>query len=199
MRILIGRMVKPAFALPIADLLDSNFLFWGAAAQFYAEASEDFVRDTIFTPIGIDGRCRSSDEFDTRQYNWPPDGQPGYIEPDRLLSCGGFGWQLSTNELGAFMAHLRYTGTLINSDTRKQMDTLFLGWLDPTEFGWSTGTFGLYHNHGGDWFHTPGEAHTCIMKFPINVEVSVAMNSERNFVRHQCTILRDAFDASWVA
>ena len=103
------------------------------------------------------------------------------------------------DELAAFMAHLRYTDTLLSASTRALMDAHFLGWLDPTQFTWSTGAFGLYHNHGGDWFHSPGEAHTCMMKFPIQVEVSLVINSERGFSPHQCRILRNAFDNAWVA
>jgi hypothetical protein len=96
------------------------------------------------------------------------------------------------------MAHLRYTGTLLSPEMRKVMDTGFLGWMDPAQFSMTEGDFGIYHSHGGDWFHGAGQAHTCTMKFPLNLEASVVINSERNFVRHQCRILRDAFDASWV-
>lgn len=194
MRILIPRV--SGGKLPFEDFTADDVL-----AQAHAEKFEAYVRTKILQPAGIDGRCGPTDGTDTetRYYNFPADNQPGYDEPDRFLSCGGFAWYLSSNELGAFMAHLRYTATLLSPAMRKVMDTGFLGWLDPTFFLWSEGVFGTYHNHGGDWDHDPGEAHTCIMKFHITVEASVVMNSGRGFTGHQCQRLRNAFDAAWIA
>lgn len=195
MRILIPRMTAGAAFVNFFDSQTDD-----AAAPLYASFFQQYVQSKVLQPSGIDGQCNSNDGADeTRYYNFPLDDQPGYDEPDRLLECGGYGWFLSSNELGALMANLRYTNKILKPDTRATMDKLFLGWLDPTRYGWSTGTFGTYQNHGGDWTHGPGQAHTCIMKFPINVEVSLVINSERNFSGHQCTVLRNAFDASWIA
>jgi CubicO group peptidase (beta-lactamase class C family) len=199
MRILLPRIGGSADLIETLNLWDTQFEGTTIPAGTYANSFEFYVQTKIFAPIGIAGNCGRNDAVDTRQYNFPHGDQPGYEEPSRLMSCGGFGWHLSSNELAKLMVNLRYTNTLLNSDSRKLMDTMFLGWSDPTQFGWSTGDFGLYHNHGGDWSHPAGQAHTCIMKFNIKVEVALVINSQRNFVRHQCTILRDAFDAAWIA
>jgi hypothetical protein len=195
MRILIPRIADPANAA----YLDEQMFSDETNATIHAQLFEDYVIKTIFEPIGIFGRCRSSDPADTRYYNWPPDNQPGYVEPDRLLGCGGYGWFLSSNELGAFLAHLRYTNTLVSPTTRGMMDQYFLGWQNPADgYSWGEGVFGTYHSHGGTWDNTSGEARTCIMKFPIKVEVALVINSERNFNEHQCTVLKNAFETAWV-
>jgi hypothetical protein len=48
-----------------------------------------------------------------------------------------------------------------------------------------------------DGYHDPGDAHTCVMKFPIHVEVALAINSELGFASYQCSVLRDALDQAW--
>ena len=202
MRILLPRVMATP---PILSALDSSdWLPHNVAGPVYSTAFEEYVRTTIFKPIGIDGRCKPSDPIETLQYMWPPDLEHGYKEGKLQSGCGGYGWFLSSNELGAFMAHRRHTDTLLNPATRATMDQLFLGWLEPTQFPWSTGPFGTYHNHGGDWEPDTGEAHSCTMKFPIKVEVSVVMNSERGWFAppawtpHQCQLLADAFHAAWI-
>ena len=157
------------------------------------------MRTQVFAPMGIDGRCSSSEVLPTLLYNFPHANQPGWNEPSQLLGCGGFGWNLSSRELGRFMVYLRYTETVLSAETRNAMDTGALGWMEPSQSIWSTGAFGTYLNHAGDWGRPPqGEAHTCIMKFHINVEVSLVINSQETMPGHQCLVLRDAFDDAWV-
>jgi hypothetical protein len=195
LRLLVPRVVSPAFAPDVFPLPPP-----ADPATTYALAFENYVRSVVFAPMGIDGRCRSSDATDTRYYNFPAGGAAGYEEPDRLLLCGGYGWFLSAHELAAFMAHTRYNDAIISDAVRDTMDDLFLGWMDPANgYGSAVGVFGTYHAHGGDWYHGPGEAHTCVMKFPIHVEVALVINSERGFDGYQCSVLRDAFDDAWIA
>jgi hypothetical protein len=78
------------------------------------------------------------------------------------------------------------------------METGYLGFCDPASYSWTTGSFGVYHSHGGDWFHGAGELHSAAMAFPIVVEASLLINSDFGAPLYQCRILRDAFDNAWV-
>lgn len=197
MRILIPRVHGFVGGQSVA-LADQTFVTDADRALAHATSFENYVRARVFAPMGIDGRCSSSASPPTLLYFFPHADQPGWDEASQLLGCGGFGWNLSSRELGAFMAHLRYTETVLSAETRKAMDTGFFGWADPSQRSYATGAFGTYHSHAGDWTRPTGEAHTCIMKFPINVEVSLVINSQRGFSGSQCTVLRNAFDASWI-
>ena len=204
MRILIPRINGFVGGQSVA-LADQTFVTDTDRALAHATSFENYVRARVFAPMGIDGRCSSSEPAPTLLYNFPHNNQPGWPEPSMLLACGGVGWNLSSRELGAFMAYLRYTDVVLSAETRKAMDTGFFGWADPSQRSYATGAFGTYHSHAGDWVRPPqpglpgaGEAHTCIMKFHINVEVSLVINSQRGFSGSQCTVLRNAFDASWI-
>ena len=163
-----------------------------AAFLLYAE----FLYDSI----GVEAGCAPNDATPTVQYNLPDGGVAGYVEPDRRLTCGGYGWFISSNELAAVMTNLRNTGNLLSDDSRKAMQEGFLGFMDPAKYGWIGGTYGVYYMHGGDWFHGAGELHSCVVAFPIKVEVSLVINSERGAAMpYQCSLLRSAFDNAWVA
>ena len=94
------------------------------------------------------------------------------------------------------LTHLRNTENLLSAEARATMQEDFLGYSETTS---ASGAFGVYYMHGGDWNHNPGELHTCIAAFPIEVEVGLVINSERGAIPSQCTLLRIAFDNAWVA
>ncbi len=156
--------------------------------------------DQVYDPIGVHIDCESNDNTPTIQYNFPDGGASGYLEPDRQLSCGGVGWFISSNELAGLLANLRHTENLLSTETRAIMEDGFLGFNDPARWSWSSGVFGIYYNHGGDWGHGSGELHSCAMAFPISVETGLVINSERGpGMAYQCVVLKDAFESAWVA
>jgi beta-lactamase family protein len=153
----------------------------------------------LYGSIGVSVDCKATEAYPTIQYRFPDPGAPGYDEPDRSLSCGGFGWMISANELAGVMSTLRNTEQLMSSDMREQMQDGFLGLMNPANgYDSANGVFGTYFTHGGDWFHSSGELHSCVMAFPIKVEAALLINSERGPMSYQCTVLRDAFDNAWV-
>jgi CubicO group peptidase (beta-lactamase class C family) len=153
----------------------------------------------LYSSIGVSVDCKATDPNPTIQYRFPDTGASGYDEPDRSLSCGGFGWFINANELAGVMSTLRNTEQLMSSQMREQMQDDFLGFMNPAN-GYSSpnGDFGVYFTHGGDWYHGSGELHSCVMAFPIKVEASLLINSERGGFSSQCAVLRDAFDNAWV-
>jgi CubicO group peptidase (beta-lactamase class C family) len=154
---------------------------------------------TLYQSIGVSADCKASDATPTVQYNFPDDGTAGYVEPNRQLDCGGFGWFVSSNELAAVLANLRQTENLLSKPMRKTMQEGFLGFMDPANYGFIGGTYGVYSMHGGDWFHGAGELHSCVVAFPIRAEVGLVINSERGAMSYQCALLQTAFDNAWVA
>ncbi len=162
------------------------------AAAFIVEAQ------ALYDSIGVSVDCEATDANATIQYDFPDTGAAGYEEPDRSLECGGIEWFINANELAGVMATLRYTQQLLSTDMREEMFDGFLGLMDPQDWSYPTGAFGVYQMHGGDWNHAGGELHSCVVAFPIVVEAALLINSQRGAIEYQCELLKDAFDNAWV-
>jgi hypothetical protein len=152
-----------------------------------------------YASIGVNIDCQPTDPTPTVQYRFPDTGNPGFVEPNHQLTCGGIGWCISSNEAAAVMTHLRNTTDLLSSAARTAMQQGFLGFMDPANYGFIDGAFGVYSMHGGDWMHGPGQLHACVIAFPIKVEAALVINSERGAMPYQCDLLETAFDNAWVA
>ncbi|MEM7719978.1 MAG: serine hydrolase [Pseudomonadota bacterium] len=158
--------------------------------------------DAMFNDIGVDIDCLMSEANPTVSYLFPNNGLSGEHETDWRLRCGGFGWVVSAEEIAAIMSNLRNTDALVSPSSRQVMQRDFLGFNDPANgFTFATGAFGVYYMHGGDWFGSFGEMHTCAAAFPIQLEVGLIINSATGGLGgdYQCTLLKDAFENAWVA
>jgi hypothetical protein len=158
----------------------------------------------LFAGIGASVYSGPSEAFPTIQYKFPDDGTPGYNEPNRSHQVGGYGWFISSNNLANVLANLMGAQTLLSPSMRATMKQEFLGFMDPGNYENWVGVVGdvpgVYYGHGGDWFHAPGELHTCAMAFPINVQAALVINSARGpGMAYQCRVLQTAFDNAWVA
>jgi CubicO group peptidase (beta-lactamase class C family) len=158
----------------------------------------------LFAGIGASVYSGPSEAFPTIQYKFPDDGTPGYDEPNRSHQVGGYGWFISSNNLANVLANLMGAQTLLSPSMRATMKQEFLGFMDPGNYENWVGVVGdvpgVYYGHGGDWFHAPGELHTCAMAFPINVQAALVINSARGpGMAYQCRVLQTAFDNAWVA
>ena len=184
----------------VAGLLGIDPVDYGEFAPDTLTASAFLLEaQFLYSSIGVSVDCKATDPYPTIQYRFPDPGASGYDEPDRSLSCGGFGWFISANELAGVMSTLRNTEQLMSSQMREQMQDNFLGLMNPADgYSSANGAFGTYFTHGGDWYHGSGQLHSCFMNFPIVVEAALLINSERGAMSYQCTVLRDAFDNAWV-
>jgi CubicO group peptidase (beta-lactamase class C family) len=161
----------------------------------------------VYDPAGVPFSCEPQGTNPTRQYEFPDSGNPGYAEPSRSLSCGGFGVQLSATNLARTLSYLRYTQDLMPASQYQAMKTGFLGFMNPAEYDYAQGVFGTYHGHGGDWDHTgSGGLDACVMVFPIHVEAAVTINSSRKVLGqgypnggYQCRVIKWAFENAWIA
>jgi CubicO group peptidase (beta-lactamase class C family) len=167
------------------------------ASAFIIEAQ------SLYSGIGVSVDCGPTDPNPTIQYRFPDTGKAGYLEPQRGLTCGGFGWHISARELANVMANLRYSSNLIPAASFAEMKAKYLGLMDPARYSDITnGKFGVYLGHGGDWNHGPGGLDSCYLMFPIAVEGTVLVNSNGGSYGtpgvYQCVALKNAFDNAWV-
>jgi CubicO group peptidase (beta-lactamase class C family) len=160
----------------------------------------------VYGPTGVPFSCEPQGSKPTLQYDFPDSGNPGYAEPSRSLSCGGFGVQISATDLVRTLSYLRYTTDLMPAASYQTMKSGYLGFMDPANYSFAQGTFGTYPTHGGDWDHTgSGGLDSCVMVYPINVEAAVTINSSRKPLGvgypnggYQCTVLKWAFENAWI-
>jgi hypothetical protein len=153
----------------------------------------------LYNSIGVTVDCNPTDPNPTIQYKFPDTGAAGYEEPDRWLTCGGVGWFINANELAGVMSTLRNTEHLMSAQMRARMQDDFLGLESPLNgYPGTTGDFGVYFLHGGEWNHGAGNLRACVIAFPIVVEAALLINSQLGTVASKCELLRDAFDNAWV-
>jgi CubicO group peptidase (beta-lactamase class C family) len=197
MRILIpqitsGQGVIDAFA----NVEDLDFIY----AALYAQ----YVQQRVFTPAGVSApQCAPGEPSDVRTlyYSFTAPGA-GKDWGDWSLACGATGYYLSAMDLGAVLAFVRYTDSIIDPQTRQAMDTGFLGWLNPIRFSdMVDGKFGVYRAHGGDIGQQSDPGFTgCMMNYPTVHQAVLLINSRGGALGgHACTLLRDAYDDAWVA
>ena len=147
--------------------------------------------DSVYGSIGVPTSCTPTDATPTLMYQWPLDGAtPGGESSDKVLTCGAFGFFISAHELVGVLSNLRYSENLISED---QLDVMRDGLLGLQS--WS-GDHGTYYGHGGQW--NPG-MQSCVMMFPIAVDVAITVNSIGGSYPSPCTVARIAFDDAWVA
>ena len=165
--------------------------------------------ETFYDQIDTNINCRDDEAVSTRYYNMPYGNETGWSLPSNYYAtCGGYGIFASAQDLAKALAYFRFTDVLVSSKVKDEMNSRFLGWSRPTDgYPWGEGKFGVYRNHGGDWYTggTPRKGlDTCIMDYNIPVQAVVLINSDGGnygggMGSYQCTALRDAFDNAWVA
>lgn len=157
-----------------------------------------YVIDNVFEPAGIgSASCNPQQNDPTLYYDVDNPDENGTSLSLLGIRCAYGGWHLSTRDLGRFMAHLRY-GDLVSDEHRAMMWEGFLGWMDPS-YAWVNGTWGVYHDHGGD-FGLPGGVDACIMSFPDGQQIALLTNSVNgDYGGYQCSAIANAYDDSWVA
>ena len=185
------RMIIPYLWQGSFKLLDPD-----SYPQTLADMYVDYVSSYILEPMGINGaQCKSSEANPTLLYQFGSDSK-GKDPGDWTLVCGGGGWNLSAYHLAAFLAHLRYDDAILSPATRQLMDDERLGWI-PIQGANSE----IYLSHGGDlWYPKCGKGMTgAIMNFPINVQVSLLINSLNCDLPSKNNILKDAYEGAWIA
>lgn len=170
-----------------------------ASAFFYAVYIIEEVFGRMNGAIGQNASISPLDARPTRYYSGPGATQ-GIDFPDWTLSSGGNSWHMTARELAAFMAFITYDNNVLSEPQRTLMDNLRLGWRRANTY---PGMFGNYWGHGGviDWNPgTLGRVRTGVMKFNIQVEASLVVNSgltTPGVGNSASTLLWQAYDAAW--
>ncbi len=181
------------------------------AAGSYAAAYINYLRNQLFAPMGIDGRCDPADNPNVRTLLYNPNlALSGRDAGNWTLLCGSGGWYLSATELAAYLAHMRYDNAILSPAMRTVMNQNFTGWMDPANYKWGDGVWGTYHNHGGDlWYDNVAQSakrgmDSCVMSYPNGVQIAILINSQGpSYDGHpasgyQCAALQAAFDNALV-
>ena len=193
-RVIIPALWKASGENPGIGALDEE-----SAASYYAA----YMAEHLFVPLGINQAACA--EFwigsPVYFYNFYDQDRAGAAAGDWTLKCGSGGWYLSAYNLANVMANIRYNDAILSPAMRGLMDTYKLGW----SYNWSqNGQHGHYLAHAGAlYFDTEAyperrEMQGCMMKFPIQVEAVLLVNSSLQNNTLPCTKLRQAFDAAWV-
>jgi hypothetical protein len=159
------------------------------------------VASFLFQPIGVTADCLPDDTNRTFLYRFPYDNSAGRDTGDWTPFCGSGGWYLSAIELLNFFAHVRYDDDILSPSAREEMDFGFLGWMNPLDYTFASGTFGTYRGHGGDLGVDPttdNGADTCAMNFPEEVQAVVLINSIGGGYPYQCAALKQAYEEAWI-
>lgn len=158
------------------------------SANLTASAFEIYL-ESVYHPLGVDTHCYATDPTPTLMYEWPLDGSAGGESSDKVLICGGVGFFISAHDLAGVLSHLRYTEDLIS---HAQFEVMLDGELGINA---ATGQHGTYHSHGGTWL---AGMQSCVMMFPIPVDVAITVNSIGGNYPAPCTVARNAFDDAWI-
>jgi CubicO group peptidase (beta-lactamase class C family) len=157
-----------------------------------------YIQRAIFEPAGIPtARCWELPASPTAYaYDLDAPTKGGALSKNNYFHCGGHGnFRLNAMELAAFMAHIRYNSAILSPLNRLLMDGLRLGWNNKSNTK-QKGRLGIFW-HGGDLFLGSGrEYHSCIMKFPRNVEATLLMNSDQDSGKTPCGVLKSAYSAA---
>jgi D-alanyl-D-alanine carboxypeptidase len=193
------RVIIPALWAASGGIPEDSELSASDAAALY----QSYMAVKLFIPLGINqATCNNSNESNpTLYYNIYDSSGSGAAGGNWSLLCGSGGWYLSAYDLANVMANIRYNDEILSPTMREQMDDLFLGWSESWSYG---GDHGLYRAHAGalyfddEDFGDRREMQECIMKFSIEVEAVLMVNSSVVDQKYPCTILGNAFDNAWV-
>lgn len=187
LRVIIPALWKATGTDPgIAAITETSAGFWYVT----------YLYQRIFKPIGVKTVvCHPQNIYpEALAYNVNDGTVPGRQYSELIQDCGGHGWlHLSAIDLANFMANIRYNDAILSPANRLLMDSSELGWSSASNQG---GNLGKYF-HGGLRLGGSGrEAHTCIMKYPNNLEATLLVNSSHNAPDSVCGTLSKAYDAA---
>lgn len=153
------------------------------------------VQKNVFDKIGVKGAlCQDMTPKATLYYDTAQKlpGERSMKTNSWTNFCGSGGWYLSSNDLTRFMTYLRHTEVLLPAPWRERMIAKRFG------VSRNSGEHGDYFQHGGVvGSGKTGGIYACMIRFSINVEAAVVINSMLTNNLLPCPILKTAFDAAW--
>jgi len=209
-------VAQGANPIPAADpqvYLNANFaLFrfmipkmWAAAGSPYPANADNetaayfwyifYLQNQVFEPIGVPmAQCVDPDPATEALFYDPAAALAGVPGGNWNPICGSGGWVLSAIDLLNFMVNARYNDAILSPAMRNLMTSERLGLYR------NSGDHGSYYSHGGSIGFGGGQGMVmCLMRFSIEVEAAVVLNSQladagANLCPGELTA---AFDGAW--
>ncbi|CAN5364074.1 hypothetical protein BH10ACI3_BH10ACI3_04130 [soil metagenome] len=171
-RILIARIGgAPMIRVPGGTLDDSKF------STFYAGQYINYVRHTVFAPIGLTGiDAKPAASSPALTYQFPTPLKAGESFGDATEEVGSQGWNMSSKQLAIFLDSLVNTEKILPAAVSKKMLSEQLG-----IFTDSTTLPGIISNEHTGYFpgaNNAGELNSGIFTFSNGLTVAVIINSQ---------------------
>ena len=127
---------------------------------------------------------------EAKSYNFDDASIAGASNSSTGDGCGGHAnLHLSAQELTDTMAAAYYDASVLPTAMKSVMESARAGWNRSYSIDG-----GKVYQHGGDWYRGSGrETHTCVLKFPRQIEMSIIVNSAEP--TDVCRVARDAYQA----
>jgi len=152
------------------------------AAASYAQLYEKYVRENIFSPIGLRGiELKPVATNPALAYQFPGPVGAGDSFGDMTETSASRGWNMSSKQLAVFLHNLLYTERILPKAVTKQMKDEQLGlWkaeIQGTLVDYEHGGYYPGKNDQGGLFNK-GEMNTLALAFPNGVSVAIIINSQ---------------------
>ena len=187
------------FRIIVPNVLETPTLPGESEIDYYARAFGEYVEDVVFDPLGITASV-TPPANPNRYYSWPHDGTAGLgTDANWLFSTdfGPYGWYLSAVDLVKILSYLHQTEVLISEEMRAVMNQDEMGYWNSR-----TGDKGRYLLKQGGWAYTTDSITKGMQSiaghFPGGIDAAVIVNSRISPPFNMASVLRDAFDASFV-
>jgi CubicO group peptidase (beta-lactamase class C family) len=196
LRILVARM---------SGLMDGvNINDEDAMASATLSSFHRYMESNFFDPLNIEVDTKPFGNNPALYYQWG-NLNNGWNIGDLTSRLGNGGFYFSTIDAAKFFAYLNHTEDLISKETRELMYDQTLGWTENI----TSGDHGTYYTKGGSFCNSTANGacngqgvRNIVATFPHNgVEVVIMGNSRGGNMDNGGslrTMLRDAYDDSWV-
>ena len=182
----------------------------GIADSYFGNLYEEYVRDNILTPAGINNASMSvTVDNPAVGYNYDDaEDESGYSQSDFTDRGGAFGWKLSAPELASFMNAL-YHDDLLSNSTRDLMhnEDFLLGWspgnvsgVNPYILAPTTDEWGSYYRHNGAAGSSSGSFKSIVVAFPGDIQAAMVINNETatdNVDMSRFQVLKTSYINAW--
>lgn len=166
---------------------------------YHARVSGQYIRDNVFVPAGVEFRV-TPPNAPNLYYSFPND-ELGGIGTDSGWSFqtdfGAYGFYVSAVGIVAILTYVNHTEEILSEEMRETMLQNEYGYWNSR-----TGDKGRYQLKQGGWsFTTDGVSkgmQSIAGHFPNGVDAAVIINSRANPAFNMASVLRDAYDASFV-
>jgi len=183
----------------VPEILGVSPLVGEDDVTFRARVFGTYVQDVVFDPAGVTAPVMPPAD-PVHYYAFPHDGNAGLgLDTGWQFSedFGAYGWYLSAVDIVRILSYLNYTEAIVSEEMRDAMNQQEYGYWNSR-----TGDKGRYQMKQGGWSYTVDSVSKGVQSiaahFPGGIDAAVIVNSRRDPGFNMASVMRDAFDASFV-